>query len=517
MPNPPDEVLTPAVESKNDATLQLPPAGADIALPATLGRRYRLTAKVGGGGMAVVYQAHDTHLDREVAVKVIAAKLRQEPDFDARFRREAQILSRLRDPHVVVVHDFGLDEMYGPFLVMELLGGESLRQRLHKVGPLPVPAALQLGEQLMLALAHAHAAGVIHRDLKPDNVVLTAQSGVRLHVRVLDFGISRLLYGDRAAPGHLTEPGAIVGTPRYMAPEQQSGQPADERSDLYSAALVIYEAITGELPDVSGLKLRTICPAAPEELQPLLEQCLRGNPDDRPIHATEAYLHLHELARANTGALCSESAVNQLTMRFRAPTPPPAAPALRTHRRAWMGTTLGAGLGLAVALWWSQSTVGDRALAIAGVRVGDHRDDVARRFPTLPPGDRDHVWVPAGHPLAALIHTDDLRLSADDSGRAELLAWPNGDLAILFVDSTVRAVAARLPRKAPVGFGVSLGDDEMRWRKRFPTPPDASPEVMPATVDEPGWGLLYRYTKDGVAVATRGGVVTAAAAWQVVR
>src|SRR5262249_40055670 len=164
--------------------------------------------------------------------------------------------SQLADPHIVVVHDFGLDPQLGPFLVMEFLHGESLRERLHREGPMPLKQGLQLSAQLMLALIHAHDKGIVHRDIKPDNVFLLNQTGVRLHLRVLDFGIARIYRRDE--PEHaatLTRPGSVVGTPRYMSPEQLAGQPLDARSDLYSAAMVIHEALSGHLPYVSGKRL----------------------------------------------------------------------------------------------------------------------------------------------------------------------------------------------------------------------------------------------------------------------
>src|SRR5262249_2580069 len=153
--------------------------------------------------------------------------------------REAKIASQLADPHIVVVHDFGFDPTHGPFLVMEYLQGQSLRERLAAQGILPLKAALQLSGQLVLALIHAHAKGIVPRDIKPDTIFRLNQSGVRLHGRVLDFGTARIYRRDE--PGRsetITQPGAVLGTPRYMAPEQLAGQPADARSDLYSAALV---------------------------------------------------------------------------------------------------------------------------------------------------------------------------------------------------------------------------------------------------------------------------------------
>src|SRR5262249_17297388 len=160
-----------------------------LDLPVIVGGRYKLIEFRGGGGMARVYRSIDTNLEREVAVKLINPDFRSEPEVDARFKREAQVASQLNDPHILLVHDYGLDQLVGPYIVMEYLRGQTLRERLQTAGPLPLRAAIQLSGQLLLALIHAHNKNIIHRDIKPDNIFFLNQSGVRLHVRVLDFGI----------------------------------------------------------------------------------------------------------------------------------------------------------------------------------------------------------------------------------------------------------------------------------------------------------------------------------------
>jgi serine/threonine protein kinase len=290
------------------------PKTQEIKLPVVLGNRYSLTDVRGGGGMAKVYRARDMTLEREVAVKLINPELRNEPEFDARFAREARVASQLADPHIVVVHDFGIDADYGPYIVMEFLHGQSLRERLHTEGPLPVKAGLQLCAQMMLALIHAHAKGIIHRDIKPDNIFILNVSGVRMHVRVLDFGIARILRGDEGSniEQPLTQPGAVLGTPRYMAPEQLAGQPADARSDLYSAAMVIHEALTGKAPFVTGKSMKELCPDVSDELCNLIQQCLNPNPNARPATAVEVYLRIQELGKASGILLLPPGAMEKL-------------------------------------------------------------------------------------------------------------------------------------------------------------------------------------------------------------
>jgi serine/threonine-protein kinase len=308
---------TPVTETAAVSTVPTPtghgPKSREITLPTVVGGRYRLVEYRGGGGMAKVYKGVDQTLHREVAVKLINPELRAESEFDARFEREARIASQLSDPHIVVVHDFGFDELHGPFLVMEYLQGQSLRERLQTEGPIPFRAGVQLGAQMLLALIHAHAKNIVHRDIKPDNVFLLNQSGVRLHVRVLDFGIARIYRRDDSA-GHetITNPGAVLGTPRYMSPEQLAGQPVDARSDIYSAALVLHEALTGHMPYVSGKKLCVLCPEAPVSLQELLDHCLRPNPEERPPSAVEVYLRLQDLGKASGILLLPPGAMDKL-------------------------------------------------------------------------------------------------------------------------------------------------------------------------------------------------------------
>ncbi len=346
---------TPIRETAVGATVPTPATGKGpppLQLPVVVGGRYRLEEVRGGGGMATVYKGTDTTLERPVAVKLINPELRAEPEFDARFQREARVASQLADPHIVVVHDFGIDPQHGPYLVMELLQGLSLRERLQTQGPMPLKAALQLGGQLMLALIHAHGKGIVHRDIKPDNIFLLNQSGVRLHTRVLDFGIARIYRPDDTARVEtLTHPGAVLGTPRYMAPEQLAGQPADARSDLYSAALVIYECLTGKLPYTTDRRLTELCPEATPPLQDLLEHCLRKDPAERPASAVEAYLRLQELGKASGILLLPPGAMEKLvaarqqqqdTVAY-VPAPATGGPG---KRRAALWLALAAGLGV---------------------------------------------------------------------------------------------------------------------------------------------------------------------------
>jgi len=496
----------PAVGDATRPTHELPHAVGDpppdvavprpLELPAVVGGRYRLVARLGGGGMAQVYRAHDPQLGRTVAVKLISPRLRTDPGFDARFRREAQIVSHLNDPHVVVVHDFGIDADHGPYLVMELLEGRTLRQRLNEDGRLSPPAALQLGEQLMLALAHAHAEGVVHRDLKPDNVYLLAQSELKQHVKVLDFGVATIL-GDVTSVGFKTETGASVGTPRYMSPEQLAGKPATSQSDLYAAAVVLFESMTGQIPELMGPRLQERCPAVPAGLEQVIEQCLHGNPDERPVSAAEAYLHLHETAREVRGdLLVSDGVVRQLTARFR-----PNAP-VRTTRRRWLAA---AGLvAVAPVAWWLLPRRHPRAdsESLLGLAVGDLNDDVIIAL-----GRRQGDGTTALRPeFSRLVADGDL---PGGKGQCEFAAWPERCAAGVIEGGKLKALIVRVPGYAESARRLRLGDAHAELFRAYPERPAA---IIAADVEPPpGWCHVYRYPDLGLAVEVSNGVVTALA------
>jgi hypothetical protein len=500
-------VTLPRQPVVDDATRQPPAASSvptlksaaepgPVILPAVVGDRYRLVARLGGGGMAQVYRAHDPQLGRTVAVKLISPRLRTDPGFDARFRREAQIVSRLNDPHVVVVHDFGIDAAHGPFLVMELLDGRTLRQRLNEDGRLSPAAALQLGEQLMLALAHAHGEGVVHRDLKPDNVFLLAQSELRLHVKVLDFGVATII-GDVTSVGFKTETGASVGTPRYMSPEQLAGKQATPRSDLYAAAVVLFESMTGQIPELMGPRLRERCPAVPVGLEQVIEQCLHGNPDERPVSAAEAYLHLHETAREVRGdLLVPEGVVHQLTARFR---PPAVAP---PTRRRWLAA---AGLvALVPATWWLLPRRHPRAEreSLLGLAVGDRGDDVIVKLGPRHGGEN----TKPGPDFVRLVSGTELDSTPGPSTYA---AWPDRSTEAVIVNGSLHTLVVRAPGIAESARRLRLGDPHGELFRAYPERPGA---IDVADVEQPpGWCQVYRYPELGLAVEVRNGAVTAMA------
>jgi len=273
--------------------------------------------------MGEVYRARDTRLDRDVALKLLPPQLASDPQFRARFEREAKSVSALNHPHICAIHDVGSATVKGDelhYMVLELIEGESLAQRLTK-GPLPLPDVLRLGAQIAQALDAAHRAGIVHRDLKPGNVMLT-RGGVKL----LDFGLAAR-HGDGSAvvpvqsslhteARPLTEQGTIVGTFQYMAPEQLEGQPADARTDIFALGAVLYEMATGrrafegktrtsliaaivssEPPPISSVQ-----GMSPPALDHVVRKCLEKDPEDRWQSARDVAAELQWVAEGGSRA-----------------------------------------------------------------------------------------------------------------------------------------------------------------------------------------------------------------------
>src|SRR6202050_1679110 len=214
-----------------------------------LGKRYRLLSALGTGASAHVFLAEDVSLQRHVAVKVLQPGLATDEAFLKRFRAEARSVASLNHPHVLRVFDWG-EDTDGPYLVLEYLGGGSLRDLLARAHHLSHSQAASLGTQVAQGRAYAHARGLVHRDIKPANLLFDEEG----RVRVADFGVARAL-----AEAAWTEPaGAMVGTARYISPEAAEGKPVDGRADVYSLALVLYEAVTGTVPFVTDTTMGTL-------------------------------------------------------------------------------------------------------------------------------------------------------------------------------------------------------------------------------------------------------------------
>ncbi|MEZ4267430.1 MAG: protein kinase [Myxococcota bacterium] len=224
------------------------PDNADPWLGRTLGSQFRVIRKLGAGGMGAVYLCEQLDVERYAVVKLMHAELSENPLAVSRFKREARAVARLNHPNIVQIYIFGETEDRALYLAMEHVDGASLGSVLAQSARLAQPRALRIVDQVCAALSEAHAASVIHRDLKPDNVMLTDRLGNPDYVKVLDFGIAKLLGDTPQDRGEMTREGHIAGTPRYMSPEQARGQALDARSDIYSLGVMLYEMLTGAHP-----------------------------------------------------------------------------------------------------------------------------------------------------------------------------------------------------------------------------------------------------------------------------
>ncbi|HVR75787.1 MAG TPA: serine/threonine-protein kinase [Planctomycetota bacterium] len=283
--------------------------------PATLlGRivngKYEVLSILGEGGMGIVYKVRHLILQNKTffALKVLHPRFCTQTDFQARFLREVEIAMELTHENIIQIRDFGVTEENHLFYTMDYFGGKDLKHILREEKVLLPDRVTRIARQVLLALAEAHRAGIVHRDLKPDNILIQRGDGDREKIRILDFGIAKILVGnDETDDSNLTQ-GAAIGTPRYMSPEQASSEPVDGRSDLYSLGIIIYEMLTGRVP-FNGTSQRAVLlghltlpppPLAearpglkvPRRLEKLLYELLEKSPAARPASAEEVLAEL---------------------------------------------------------------------------------------------------------------------------------------------------------------------------------------------------------------------------------
>jgi serine/threonine protein kinase len=306
--------------------------------------RYRTIKPLGSGGMADVYLAHDEVLDRDVALKVLSRRYAEDDGSVERFRREAKSAASLSHPNIIYTYDQGETDDGTYYIVMEYLPGGTLKERILRKGPLPPQTAVAVAIQIAEALEEAHRYGVIHRDIKPQNILIT-DSG---DVKVADFGIARA-----ASSGTVTETGWIMGSAHYISPEQAMGEPVSPRSDLYSLGIVLYEMLTGTLPydaeNPIGIAIkhvdgplrppREVDPSIPEGINAVTVQLLAKDPKDRYQNAADLLEDLYRIERglrpaaattqkmlnaaATTRAMGDERLATTQANRIEAPSPLP--------------------------------------------------------------------------------------------------------------------------------------------------------------------------------------------------
>jgi WD40 repeat protein len=354
--------------------------------PDELGRLgpYRVLRVLGAGGMGVVFLAEDPQLERPVALKAMRPALAASASARQRFLREARAVAAIEHDHIVSVYQVGEDRGV-PFLAMQLLRGETLDDRLRREKILPMAQVLRIGREVATGLAAAHRRGLVHRDVKPANVWLEAETG---RVKIVDFGLARAAGED----SQLTQEGSVVGTPSYMAPEQGAGKPVGPASDLFSLGVLLYRLCTGELPFQGANALATLMAVAIERQRPareinpevsaalseLVERLLAKEPDERPASAQAAAEALRAIEYDQTAEL---------------PRPQAAAP---RRRRAWLAAgvacALGAVLGPAAFVYFASRDdertedrhPAEKAPPMAPVKPGPGRGQPARPRPSVP-------------------------------------------------------------------------------------------------------------------------------------
>jgi serine/threonine-protein kinase len=386
-------------------------AGAsDSLINSLFDGRYRILRKLGSGGMANVYLAEDEELGRRVAIKILNDRYANDDLFIERFRREAKSAAGLSHPNIVSIYDRG--EAEGTYYIaMEVIEGRSLKELIMTRGALPIGVAVSYAKQLLEALRFAHRHGIIHRDIKPHNVLVSADQHVKANeprLKVTDFGIAR------HGPSQMTEAGSIMGTAQYLSPEQARGAPVTAASDLYSAGIVLYEMLTGKVPFTGDSAIEiamkhvnelpappsALRPEIPPELDQIVLRALAKDPADRyqtaeelieDLERVEAGLPISRATSTAATALLAGVAAGEATelisegpTRVVAPPPPPQAPRRPPtyppaggydepprKRRRWVPWLLVALLVAAAALagWWAYNQIQDQLQESAPVGV----------------------------------------------------------------------------------------------------------------------------------------------------
>jgi len=425
---------------------------ADLQPGTMLKGCYRIERRLGAGGMGTVYLARHLEIDKRVAIKILGPESVHRPQLKERFLREARATASIDDEHVIAIHDFGSSPDGVVFFVMEYLQGVDLAEVIKHHAPLGWPRARDITVQICGALAAAHAKGVVHRDMKPANVFRMDRSGAEF-IKVLDFGLAKVIRPEKSLGEGLTHTGMLFGTPEYMSPEQAQGDRADHRVDIYALGVILFEMLTGQLPFRSDTFMGMLHkhmfdpPPRPSDVAPhakipaaaeaVVLKALQKDPALRFQTMTEM---ADALAAADTG-------VAPVVVREKLRTPPPrgAATAFRTaedlrlpRRRGWW--VVAAGL----------ASAGLTALALASTLPTDPADD----------------------PVAIELHTPEPDERAPIVGVIKPLATPPAHAARVILRFDTGGVAARIYDEHETMLGDTSSPDGL------PLPHDGQPHAL---------------------------------------
>ena len=459
-------------------------------LKTALADRYTIEREIGSGGMATVYLAHDLKHDRQVALKVLRPELAATLGPD-RFPREIRIVAKLQHPHVLPLHDSGES---GGFLyyVMPFVEGESLRAKLDRDGQMPVHDAVRVLREVVDALAYAHAHGVLHRDIKPDNVMLSGR-----HALVTDFGVAKAV--SDAGGEKLTTVGVAVGTPTYMSPEQATGElRIDHRSDIYAVGILGYELLTGKPPFVAATAQGVLSaqvlerpapvverrPAVPQALSDLLARCLEKDPADR-WQSAEEILHALEAMATPSGGITPTNTRPVKAIGARRPT------AAQGIGRRGLVIAIAAVVVLAVG-----------AAAALLLRGGSGRIEKIGVLPIQDISGKDSVFVDAMHD--GLTNALSRLNLAGVANHSDMMRYKRGA-------KTTRDIAKENGLNAVVEATVFRAGDVMRINVQF-TDPVTSKTLWAETFDRNVKDVLAAESEvvDRIAAGVRGALVAAA-------